>query len=85
MQTKLITQVSVMRAIPMQTRQVLLALLLGLALLTLPAAQVQARGAPESFADLAEKFSPAVVNITTSSLVAANTEGGPLEIGRAHV
>ena len=36
-----------------------------------------ARGAPESFADLAEKISPSVVNITTSTTVAASTGGGP--------
>jgi len=36
-----------------------------------------ARGAPESFADLAEKISPSVVNITTSTTVAASTGVGP--------
>ena len=46
----------------------------------------QARGAPESFADLAERISPAVVNITTSTTVAGRTaprgivpEGSPFE------
>ena len=39
---------------------------------------VAAFGAPESFADLAEKISPSVVNITTSSVVAAPTDGGPM-------
>ncbi|MDA9288794.1 serine protease, partial [Amylibacter sp.] len=29
-----------------------------------------ARGAPESFADLAEELSPSVVNITTSTTIA---------------
>lgn len=45
-----------------------------------------ARGAPESFADLAEKISPSVVNITTSTTVAGRTgpqgivpEGSPFE------
>lgn len=45
-----------------------------------------ARGAPESFADLAESVSPAVVNITTSTTVAGRTgpqgivpEGSPFE------
>ena len=46
-----------------------------------------ARGAPESFADLAEALSPAVVNITTSQTVAGRSdeqmpivpEGSPLE------
>jgi serine protease Do len=37
-----------------------------------------ARGAPESFAELAEQISPSVVNITTSSVVAAPTGGGPM-------
>ncbi len=46
----------------------------------------QARGAPESFADLAETISPSVVNITTSTTVAGRTgpqgivpEGSPFE------
>lgn len=45
-----------------------------------------ARGAPESFADLAESISPSVVNITTSTLVAGRTgpqgivpDGSPFE------
>jgi serine protease Do len=54
----------------------LTALVLGLALVLGNAAQSYARGAPESFADLAESISPAVVNITTSTTVAAST-GGP--------
>ena len=37
-----------------------------------------ARGAPESFADLAEQISPAVVNITTSAMVASSAEDGPM-------
>ncbi|PIE13701.1 MAG: serine protease [Rhodobacterales bacterium] len=36
---------------------------------------LQAQARPDSFADLAEKISPAVVNITTSTVVA--TQGGP--------
>ncbi len=32
---------------------------------------------PDSFADLAERVSPAVVNITTTTTVAGRTEGGP--------
>lgn len=45
-----------------------------------------ARGAPESFADLAERISPSVVNITTSTVVPGRTgpqgivpEGSPFE------
>ncbi len=46
----------------------------------------QARGVPESFADLAQRVSPSVVNITTSTVVAGRTgpqgivpEGSPFE------
>ena len=41
----------------------------------------QARGAPESFADLAEQLSPAVVNISTSQNIDRpdGAQGGPLE------
>ncbi|MGB8814134.1 MAG: DegQ family serine endoprotease, partial [Paracoccaceae bacterium] len=57
--------------------RVFLAMMLGLALALAQASGAGARGAPESFADLAEQISPSVVNITTSSLVAAASEGGP--------
>lgn len=56
----------------------LLALVLGFGLSVAPASDVQAFGAPESFAELAEKISPAVVNITTSAMIAAPTDGGPM-------
>ncbi|WP_390625195.1 DegQ family serine endoprotease [Falsirhodobacter algicola] len=46
-----------------------------LPLAALPAA---AQDAPASFADLAERVSPAVVNITTTTTVAANTQRGPM-------
>ncbi|NNF71185.1 MAG: Do family serine endopeptidase [Rhodobacteraceae bacterium] len=49
---------------------------MGFALLFAQALSAQARGTPESFADLAEQVSPSVVNITTSTTVAAST-GGP--------
>jgi len=72
-----------------ETRKVLpwtLAMGLSVALLLLQTMGAAARGAPESFADLAEKISPAVVNITTSTTVARNTaprgvapEGSPFE------
>lgn len=39
----------------------------------------EARGAPDSFADLAEELSPAVVNISTAQNVNASGEGGPLD------
>ena len=53
------------------------AALIGMAFLALNAVQAQARGVPESFADLAEQVSPAVVNITTSTTVAASGGPGP--------
>ena len=64
----------------------LLALLVGLALLFM-AAQAQARSAPDSFADLAEKLLPAVVNISTSQTIEGHAgpempqlpPGSPLE------
>ncbi len=63
-----------------------LAMGLSVALLLLQTLSASARGAPESFADLAEKISPAVVNITTTTTVARSTtpqgvvpEGSPFE------
>ena len=56
----------------------LLALVLGFGLGLAPASDVQAFGAPESFADLAEKISPSVVNITTSALIAGPANGMPM-------
>ena len=54
------------------------ALGLGLTLALSPVGEAFARGAPESFADLAADVSPSVVNITTSAVVAAPTGGGPI-------
>ena len=51
---------------------------LALALVLAQALQTQARGAPETFADLADKVSPAVVNITTSTVIEAPTGPGPM-------
>ncbi|MEE9388024.1 MAG: Do family serine endopeptidase [Paracoccaceae bacterium] len=51
--------------------------MLALALLLGHAVASQAQGTPVSFADLAEKTSPAVVNITTSTTIAAAADGGP--------
>ena len=60
-------------------RRALMAATLGLALALPGAAPVFAFGAPDSFADLAEKISPSVVNITTSTTVAAPAAGdGPV-------
>jgi len=56
----------------------LLALVLGFGLSVAPIQDAQAFGAPESFAELAQKISPAVVNITTSAMIAAPTDGMPM-------
>jgi serine protease Do len=52
----------------------MLAVMLGI----VPAVQANAFAAPESFADLAQQISPSVVNITTTTVVAANADGGPM-------
>lgn len=66
--------------------QALWALILAIALLLSQTVAARAFSAPESFADLAEQVSPAVVNITTSTTVATDTspvprfpEGSPFE------
>jgi len=56
----------------------LLALVLGFGLSLSPTSEAQAFGAPESFAELAQKISPSVVNITTSAMVAAPADGMPI-------
>ena len=48
------------------------------AMLIAQAVTADAQARPNTFADLAEQVSPAVVNITTSSTVAQNTQGGPV-------
>ena len=63
-----------------QRRRPLMALGLGLALALSPMAGVtMAQSVPASFADLVERFSPAVVDITTSSIVAAQS-GGQMQV-----
>ena len=59
-------------------RSIVLALGLGLAMAIGQAQGAYARGAPESFADLAQQISPSVVNITTSAVVAGPAGGGPM-------
>ncbi|PQO21967.1 serine protease [Rhodobacteraceae bacterium WD3A24] len=56
--------------------QALAALVLALALTIAQSVQAQPADAPASFADLAEEVSPAVVNITTATLVAGNEGPG---------
>ena len=59
-------------------RAAMMAMGLALALAITAATPARAFGAPESFADLAEQVSPAVVNITTSALVATDTSESPM-------
>ncbi len=68
-----------MRAVwPVTPAGVLHALVLGGAMLLAAAFSAQARSAPESFADLVAQVSPAVVNITTSTRVAAPADDMPM-------
>ncbi len=60
-------------------RRPLLAMSLGLVLAMGPTTGVAyAFGVPESFADLAQTVSPSVVNITTSAVIEASTQEGPI-------
>jgi serine protease Do len=71
-------------AIPFQNQakstniRLLFVTLFGALALLLQTVTADARGAPESFADLAEKVSPAVVNITTTTIVEASTSTQPI-------
>lgn len=71
-------------AIPSQNQtkgtnaRLLFVTLFGALALLLQTATADARGAPESFADLAEKVSPAVVNITTTTIVEASANSQPI-------
>jgi len=51
--------------------------LLAMPVLALPPAPAWARSAPESFADLADKLAPGVVNISTSQTLTAKDDRGP--------
>ncbi|MEH6774222.1 MAG: DegQ family serine endoprotease [Cereibacter changlensis] len=64
-------------AAPEPVLRLFLALMLGLTLALSQAIPSHAQGAPESFADLADKISPSVVNITTSTTIAAPTQERP--------
>lgn len=64
---------------PIQSARNLRALwLTALTIALLMAQAIVAQARPESFADLAEKISPAVVNITTSTVVAQGTGPSPI-------
>jgi serine protease Do len=56
----------------------MLALVTGVSLALAAPIMSEAQGAPESFAGLAEQISPSVVNITTSSVVAAPASDNPM-------
>ncbi|WP_371170003.1 Do family serine endopeptidase [Aliiroseovarius sp. 2305UL8-7] len=53
-------------------------LIMAVAVVLATGMRAEARGAPESFADLAEEVSPAVVNITTSTIVAQRSGNQPM-------
>jgi len=72
------SQTKALQQTPPNPLRALWVLVLGLALFLAQAMAGHARGAPESFADLAEQISPSVVNITTSSSVAARSGPGPI-------
>lgn len=65
-------------ATPRGVRRILTASMLALSLAFAPGVLAPAQAAPESFADLAQKVSDAVVNITTSTTVAAPARPGPM-------
>lgn len=67
------------QALPKQSPHAFYALWLTTLAIGLFLAQaLSAQARPDSFADLAEKFSPAVVNITTSTIVARDTGPTPI-------
>ncbi|MGB7261942.1 MAG: Do family serine endopeptidase [Albidovulum sp.] len=66
------------RTRPQTGTGLILALMLALALALLQAIPAAARAAPESFADLAERISPSVVNITTTTTIAAPAQDSPI-------
>ena len=57
-----------------QIHTVIINTLFVFSILMLLTVSAHARGAPESFADLAEELSPSVVNITTSTTIAGVTD-----------
>ena len=77
MQSTVLTLETPLRSGPRSATRMFGALLLGLTVAIGPAHFAHARGAPESFADLAEKISPAVVNITTSAVIETASEDMP--------
>jgi serine protease Do len=75
------TQARAVTFTPQETRarwRMMFVALMGAFALMFQSIAAEARGAPESFADLAEKVSPAVVNITTTTVVEASTDPSPI-------
>ena len=73
-----IPQAQVQAQVQAAPARALMALVLTMAVFLVSSAAAFARGMPESFADLAEGASPAVVNITTATLIARDTEPHPM-------
>ncbi len=63
--------------IPFRSPQRLIIFALTVAIFAFPTQNGAARGAPDSFADLAERLLPAVVNISTTQTVKKKGEDGP--------
>ena len=78
MQSKALTRTAQEPARIWLAAQWVTALAIGLAFLIAQAISAHARGTPEGFADLVAKVSPAVVDITTSTTVAASADNAPL-------
>ncbi len=72
------TRTQVLSRPQVDTRQALIGLLMAVALLFAQVLRVEARGPQDGFADLADKLSPSVVNITTTTTIAV--DGGPRPI-----
>ncbi len=78
MEFKVTPQVATLQDRPAQPLRALSVLILGAVFLVAQALQGSAQDRPATFADLADQVSPAVVNITTATTVAASTGNGPI-------
>ncbi len=75
MRAQAITQQPTGRQAKQWGMNLFIALIMGAATVLATGLKSEARGAPDSFADLAEQVSPAVVNITTTTIVEARANG----------
>lgn len=81
------TSLAVAKSAPVYSKRMVLGTVLTFAFIIAQSLGAMARGAPDSFADLADKLSPAVVNITTTTTREVRTspdrprlpEGSPFE------